>query len=802
MATKKSAPKKKPATKKKKKQPKKPFWKKVVRYGVYALLLSIVLLFALFGSVYIGLFGALPTADDLKAIKNDNASEIFSSDQKLIGKYFVKNRSSVAYDDIPQMVIKALVATEDSRFFEHEGIDFYSIPRVVLKTVILGDKSGGGGSTISQQLIKNLFGRENYGALSMPVNKLKENITALKLEETYTKEEIITLYLNTVSFGENVFGIKAASQRFFGKNPSDLAIEEAATLVGMLKANTSYNPRLHPEASKERRNTVLALMAQQGDIEPDELQRMLDRPLKLDYQKMEGQHGPAPYLRAMLKGQLSEILEDKLKPNGEPYNLYSDGLRIELSINSVLQAEAEKAMRAHMQKLQEQFDTHWKDREPWKGYKDFLWNEAKKSNRYNRLAAAKKTEEEIKANFNQKTKLLRFTYDGLKPAEMTPLDSVAYHQKILQTGFLAMDSRSGDILAYVGGIDFGFFPYDHVYGKRQVGSTFKPFVYTAALEAGIKPCDYIENEPIIFSNYDDWSPENANGKYGGYYSVKGGLTHSVNTIAARLIAQTGPQAVINVAERAGIESRLPKGPSVALGVADISLYEMVKAYTVFGNDGKKQTPVFIKKITAPNGDVLYQAKANKPKEILDIYTAHAMRSMLEMVVDSGTARSVRSRFNVKTALGGKTGTTQDNADGWFMAVTPRVVCGAWVGAQSPVVRFRSTALGQGAATALPIVAAWIKAVESNSNVPNILGRTFPENSVDLDLDLYCPLYIESKTENFLEDLFNRDRKEDRREIRNREKQEDSEGTESEESEDSEEEGGWIERLFDKLQKKK
>ena len=569
---KKSAPKKKttPRNKAKKKQ-NKSIWKRLLRLSVYALLGIIVLLFALFGSVYIGLFGALPTSEDLKAIKSNNASEIFASDDVLLGKYFLQNRSSINYDDIPKVIINALVATEDNRFFEHEGIDFYSIPRVVIKTIILRDRSGGGGSTISQQLVKNLLGRQNYGPLSMPVNKLKENITALKLEETYNKEEIITLYLNTVSFGENVFGIKAASQRFFSKNPAQLTTEEAATLVGMLKANTAYNPRLYPEASKERRNTVLALMAQEGDISVDKLNELMQKPLVLKYQKMEGQHGPAPYLRAMLEPELKSILSDKLKENKEPYNLYTDGLRIELSINSVLQAEAEKAVRSNMEKLQKTFEKHWEGREPWSAHKDFLWTEAKKSVRYKRLAEAKKSEAEIKENFNTKTKLLCFTYDGLKPFEMTPLDSIAYHQMILQAGFLAMDSHTGDILAYVGGIDFGFFPYDHVYGKRQVGSTFKPFVYAAAIESGVKPCDYIENEKLIFSNYDDWSPGNADGKYGGYYSVKGGLTYSVNTIAARLIAQTGPEAVIKLANRAGIDSKLPKGPAVALGVADLSL---------------------------------------------------------------------------------------------------------------------------------------------------------------------------------------------------------------------------------------
>jgi len=389
MASKKNPSPKKPTSKKKsgskkkaQKKQRKSIGKRLLRLSIYAILGIIVLLFALFGTVYIGLFGPIPTAEELRAIKNNNASEIFSSDDVLLGKYFQQNRSSINYDDIPKVVIDALVATEDSRFFEHEGIDFYSIPRVVIKTIILRDRSSGGGSTISQQLVKNLLGRQNYGALSMPVNKLKENIIALKLEETYNKEDIITLYLNTVSFGENVYGIKSASQRFFSKNPAQLKTEEAATLIGMLKANTTYNPRLYPEASKERRNTVLALMAQEGEIAPETLNDLVEKPLVLNYQKMEGQHGPAPYLRAMLEPELNAILNNKLKENKEPYNLYTDGLRIELSIHSILQAEAESAVRTNMINLQKAFDKHWHGREPWSGYKDFLWTEAKKYLRY------------------------------------------------------------------------------------------------------------------------------------------------------------------------------------------------------------------------------------------------------------------------------------------------------------------------------------------------------------------------------------------------------------------------------------
>lgn len=780
-----------------KKNKKRSFPRKVLRFTLFGILAAIVLLFALFGAVYIGLFGSMPKADEILAIKTNNASEVYSTDGILLGKYFVQNRSSISFEDIPEMVIDALVATEDSRFFEHEGIDFYSIPRVVIKTVILGDRSSGGGSTISQQLVKNLFGRKKYGALSMPVNKLKENIIAMRIEELYTKEEIITLYLNTVSFGENVYGIKAASLRYFGKLPSALNTVEAATLVGMLKANTSYNPRLHPEESQERRNVVLALMVKEGSLPPDELLKLQELPIELDYQRMEGQFGPAPYLRAYIEPELKTILSGITKENGDAYNLYSDGLKISVTLHSAMQFQAETALKSHLKKLQKDFDAHWKSSKPWGKDESFLWREAAKSNRYKGLLAAGKSEEEIKTIFKTKTSLMRYTPDGMEVSEMSPLDSVAYHQMILQAGFMAMDSRTGKVLAYVGGADFGHFPYDHVQSKRQVGSTFKPFVYAAALEAGHKPCDYIINEQIIFSNYDDWSPENSGGQTGGYYTIKGGLANSVNIVAARLIAETGFEPVRNLARRAGIKSDLPKVPAIALGVANISLMEMVQSYAVFGNGGKAISPQLIEKVETADGKVIYEAVPGKPKVVLDPEISRTMLSMLEAVVDSGTARSLRPRYGVKTALAGKTGTTQNNADGWFMAITPNLVCGAWVGAESPTVRFRSTAMGQGAATALPIVAGWISAVERNSKTAKLLGKEFSDPGAQILLDTYCPMYIESKTDQFLEDLFDRDSREDRRELRRQAREEENEKS----PDDEEKEERWMKRLLDKLRSK-
>jgi penicillin-binding protein 1A len=791
-------PRKSPAKKKKNSKTQSNWKRRIIKFGLFAFFGVLLLLFLLFGAVYIGLFGPLPSEADLTGIKQDNASEIYSSDGELLGKYFIQNRSSISFGEIPQTAIDALVSTEDSRFFEHEGIDFYSIPRVVIKTIILGDRSGGGGSTISQQLIKNLFGRTDHGALSMPVNKLKENITALKLEEIYTKEEIITLYLNTVSFGENVYGIKAAAQRYFNKTPDELELIEAATLIGMLKANTAYNPRLYPEASKERRNVVLALMVREGSLPPDELFTLQAEPIKLDYQKLEGQFGPAPYLRDFLKPKITQLLESTDRGDGTPYNLYSDGLKISLSIDSRLQANAEAAVKKQMRRIQADFDAHWKSNKPWGNDQNFLWTEAKKSIRYKRLTDAGRTEKEIKEIFSTPTRLNVFTLDGYQSKTMSPLDSVAYHQMILQAGFLAMNAKTGDVLAYVGGIDFGHFPYDHITSRRQVGSTFKPFVYAAALESGIKPCDYIENEPIIFSNYDDWSPQNSGGEEGGFYTVKGGLAKSVNTIAARLIAEIGPEAARNLARRLGIKSDLPNGPSIALGVADLSLMEMVPAYSAFANEGILAKPNFILKIETADGKTLFKAKPDKGEKVLEYDVAATMREMLELVVDSGTARSLRSVFGIRTDIGGKTGTTQNNADGWFMSITPNMVCGAWVGGQSPLVRFRSTRLGQGAATALPIVGEFIRTSESKKATASLVGMRFPSTDADILLDLMCPIFVEDRTEFFLDNLFDKESREERRELRKQARQEELQ----EEYEEQEEKKGWMNRLLDKLSKDK
>lgn len=782
------APARKPASRAKKKKAAARRKRILVKYALIAIGLCLLALFTLFGAVYIGLFGKLPDAESLRGLKNANASEIYSSDGELLGKYYIENRSSIDYEDIPEFVVHALVATEDSRFFVHEGIDPYSIPRVVIKSVILGDRSAGGGSTISQQLIKNLYGRKDHGALSMPVNKLKENVTALKLEELYTKEEIITLYLNTVSFGENVYGIKAASQRFFDKTPDRLNVSEAAVLIGMLKANTSYNPRLYPEASKQRRNTVLALMVKEGFLAPEDLSTLSDAPIGLRYNKTEGRDAPAPYFHALAEREVQKILSEQ----GSEYDLYRDGLIIKTTLQSKLQQYADEAVREQMKKLQTSFDRHWDGTLPKGVNETFLWNEAKKSARYKRLKAHGRSEEEIRKVFLTPVPLIRFAYDGPERREMTPLDSVAYHQMILQAGFIALDPETGHVLAYSGGVDFSRFPHDHVQSARQAGSTFKPFVYGAALENGFSPCDYIENEKIIFSNYDDWSPENADGKYGGHYSLRGGLAHSVNTVTARLIAETGPEPVLDFAKRAGIKADLPKGPAVSLGVADIPLYELTAAYAVFANGGMRVTPTYITSIHSADGEEIYRAPDLEPERATDRETALTLLHMLQTVADSGTARSVRSVYGVRMPLGGKTGTTQNNADGRFMVVTPRMICGAWVGGASPLVRFRTTALGQGARTALPIVASFLRKAETDPDLRSFTTVSFPEISAEIRYECFCRLYRDADDSGLFKSLYNREERQHRRELRREAREE--------RKEEREKKGGWMRRLLDKLKK--
>ncbi|MBP8790001.1 MAG: transglycosylase domain-containing protein [Breznakibacter sp.] len=704
--------------------------------------------------VYLGLFGRIPSYEELSNISNNNASEVYTSDNVLMGRYFIENRLSIDNNDISRHVINALVATEDSRFFEHKGVDFMSIARVMFKTVLLGDRNQGGGSTISQQLAKNLYPRQSLGIFTLPVSKVKEIFIAARLEKIYSKEQILTLYLNTVPFGEDIYGIEAAAHRFFSRKSKWLEPPQAATLIGMLAANTAYNPRLNPEKSMKRRNIVLGRMAENGFIEKEKLEEYQKAPLQVKYIRIDRNTGIAPYFRGMVRFEAEQILNDLY---GDEYNLYTDGLKIVTTINSRMQRYAEEAVKEHMAQVQKQFDAHWGKKDPWKGHPEVFRNAIRQSPRYQRMKEAGKSEEEIMKVMETPVNTVLFTHQGDKQVTISPVDSVKHYLRMLNTGFLVVHPQSGKILAWVGGVDHKSVEFDHVTSKRQVGSTFKPIVYAAAMMNGMEPNQYVANEKRTYSNHRDWSPGNSDGKYGGYYSIKGALARSINTVTAWIINQVGVDRVISMARKMGIESKIPEVASIALGTAEISLYEMVKAYTTFPNYGRPANFQNIVSITDRNGKVLYKYERPEPNE--PAYTedaAYYMVDMLQEVINSGTGRNLRANYGITAQLGGKTGTTQNNTDGWFVGFTPSLVAGAWVGADQPVVRFRTTSLGQGAYMAMPIFGRFMQKVERDGMLNNYYTSTFKEVPEEYAGNMVCEIFSETDPSvNFIERIANK-----------------------------------------------
>jgi len=665
---------------------------------------GILLLGLLFFSVYIGLLGKVPSVDELNRIKTPNASEVYSMDGKLLGRYYIQNRSSVRYNEISPNIIKALVATEDARFYEHRGIDEIALMRVFFKSILLQDRKSGGGSTLSQQIAKNLYPRQRMGIFTLPVSKIREAIIAYRLEKIYTKEEILTLYLNTVPFGENIFGIEVASERYFSKSPSEITIPEAAVLVGILKANNLFNPRLHPDKSLQRRNVVIEQMVKQGYLTHEEAETYKSAPLGLNYRLITYNQGPAPYLLEHLRPTLTEWCRTHAKPNGEPYNLYTDGLKIYTTIDYNLQLYARQAVNEHMKQLQKVFDEHWKGRTPWGNNKAVVERAMRRTDRYRNAKASGLNDEEIIASFDEPIEATLFTWDGLKAEQTTPLDSLMHYMKMLNTGFLAMEANSGQVKAWIGGIDFRYFKFDYVKAQRQVGSTFKPVVYLAALEQGLSPLEYYSNERKTYPQYQDWSPANSDGNYSGYYSMKAAITRSVNTISADLIMKTGVENTIRTARQLGIKSDLPPYPSLALGAASISLQEMVTMYAALINGGVPVEPYILTRIENSEGEVLEQFEEPVPGwSPIDPENCRLVIEMLKGVIDEGTGRSIRGVYGIPGEFAGKTGTTQDHADGWFIGFNPSLVAGCWVGADDPAIHFRTITYGQGAYMALPIV---------------------------------------------------------------------------------------------------
>jgi penicillin-binding protein 1A len=708
--------------------------------------------------------GKVPSEAELKNIENHTASEVYAADGVLLGKYFIYERSNVTYKEISPDLIHALIATEDARFYEHTGVDGVGLLRVLVKSILLRQENSGGGSTLSQQLAKNVFPRKQYRFFSMGLNKLKEAITARKLEKVFSKEEILTLYLNTVPFGDNAYGIKVAAKRFFNKAPADLSIQESAVLVGMLKANTTYNPRKNPERSKERRNVVLEQLHRNEYLTQRSADSLKALPLVVDYTVENHHEGLAPYFREQLRLELLAWLEEHPKEDGSVYNLYTDGLKIHTTLDSRMQKYAEEAVREHMTVLQRNFFAHWKGQKPW-GKNTAVIEEAKKRcDHYKELKGQGLSEKEINVAFSKPIPMKIFTWSGDKEVTMSPMDSLAYYQYFLQTGLLAMAPESGYVKAWVGGIDHEYFQYDHVniHTKRQVGSTFKPIVYASALQQGIDPCEQFSSERKVYEQFDGWSPGNSGDEYEGTYSMEGALTQSINTVSVELIVRSGIDKTIQLARKMGINSELEAIPSIALGSGDVSLIEMVTAYATFANEGLVNEPVYLISIEDKHGKEIFRQKHRKPKRVLSTDDAAMLTHMLQSVVDKGTASSLRAAYGFRRDIAGKTGTTQSQADGWFIGYTPSLLAGVWVGAEDRRVHFRSLALGQGAATALPIWAKFMAKVDSDPVFKESRSQHFRPLSVAAKEKLNCSAYEEPK-QSLWNRLFGKKKKDDKEE---------------------------------------
>ncbi len=695
--------------------------------------------------VYLGFFGSLPGYPELRNIRNNTASELYSEDGVVLGKYYIQNRSNASFDEIPVDVVNALIATEDARFFDHRGIDVRAWIRVLVKSLLLFDESSGGGSTLSQQLAKNLFPRKNYWLLGTLIGKMKETFVARRLENIYTKEELLNLYLNTVPFGEDIYGIKVASQRFFNKPPQTLTIEEGATLVGMLKGNSLYNPVRHPERALQRRNTVLNQMVKYEYLNSALADSLTEIPINLDYQREGRNKGLATYFREHLRLELEEILKDYKKPNGRPYDLYTDGLKIYTSIDSRLQQYAEEALEETMPKVQEAFDKSWNKRDPW-GTDEGLKNYIKQTKRYKDLAKQGRSEEEILRSFNEPARMRIFSWEeGEVIKEMTPLDSLKYYLRVVNAGFLAIEPQTGLIKAWIGGIDFGYFQYDHVKSRRQIGSTIKPVVYAAALEQGVPPCEYIDNSLVSYPEYENWEPHNSDGEYNGVYSMEGALSHSINTVSVKLLLRAGIDPVRQLARNMGINGSIPAVPSIALGTMNASLMEMARVYGTFATRGVRPELHYLDKITTSDGTVIVEFERPNPgnfKRALSQDHADMMIRMMKSVVDSGSARRLRYEFGLGGAIAGKTGTTQNQSDGWFMGFTPKIVAGAWVGAENPSIHFRTMSAGQGSSTALPIWGRFFRKVRQDKNLRQWQYGEFPALKDTLAAMMSCPPFLD------------------------------------------------------------
>ncbi|MEC8274011.1 MAG: transglycosylase domain-containing protein [Bacteroidota bacterium] len=706
----------------------------------------------------VGFFGDLPSFEQLENPKSNLATEIISSDGVVLGKYFFENRSNVKYHELSPILVTALLSTEDIRFKSHSGIDVRALLRAV-KGVVTGSNSGGA-STITQQLAKMLFTEKPASGLERVMQKFKEWIIAVRLERQYTKEEILTMYLNKFDFINNAVGIKSASQIYFNTTPDALTVEESAMLVGMLKNPSLYNPNRRLGLTQERRNVVLSQMKKYNFITPSEYDSISSKPILLDFKKASHNEGLAPYLREYLRRELKEWCKDNQKADGSNYNLYTDGLKIYTTINSKMQRYAEEAVHSHIASLQDDFFKHWKGYTNAPFPKDFdkdqiysiLEQGMKRSDRYKKLKRRNASKKEINSAFKTKISMRVFTWEGERDTIMTPLDSIRYYKYFIHSGMMSMDPNTGYVKAYVGGINYKYFKYDHVkVGKRQVGSTFKPFLYALAMQEGYSPCYEIPNVPVVFEKNQwglpdkDWVPRNSDDNYEGILmSLRFGLANSINTITAYIMKQFGPHSVLDLAKKMGIISKLDPVPSICLGTFDLSVYEMVGAYSTFVNKGIWTEPLIVSRIEDKNG-ILLQDFNPKTNEAMSEKTADLMVRMLQGVVDGvynphaditmGTGVRLRRKYRFENEIGGKTGTTQNNSDGWFVGITPNLVTGVWSGNEDRSVHFRSTFYGQGANMALPVWAEYMQRVYADSLTLGIYPESFEiPQSIDVLLD--------------------------------------------------------------------
>lgn len=707
----------------------------------YSLLVfaGIIILGGLFVySIYAGIWGKLPDYQELHDIRNDEASVLYSEDGEVLGKYYIENRTNVNFNHISPYAIKALIATEDVRFYEHEGVDKISMLRVFFKTFLLGNHSSGGGSTLSQQLAKNLYPREEQQVTLIPVIKLKEMFIAHRLENIYSKDEILTLYLNTVSFGENTFGIESAAQKYFGTSASELSIPQAATLIGMLKGPSRYNPRLHPERAQQRRNTVINQMVKYDFLPQDEGEKLKQEELSLDYKPINHFSGLAPYLREKIRQDAAQILERYNAEYGTNYNLYKDGLILTTTVDAEMQRYAEEAVAVHMKKLQDSYYAHLGKQEPWDKNPAILQNAIHRSQTYKKLKYQGLNEKEILKAMNEKKSMLIYNAAGETKMEYSSIDSIKYYLKILHPGMLAVEPQTGKVKVWVGGLDYKYFQYDQVEAPRQVGSVFKPVVYSAAISHGARLDAYYPNEQKTYPEYNNWSPRNSDNNYEGFYTLKGALSKSINTIAVEVLLQTGIDTVISQAHRLGITSDLPPYPSLALGVADIPLREMLNPFLCFANNGKLTSTYYLQEIKDRNGKIIFRTDPAEGIQAIPSHEAHIMSNILTAVIEEGTGRKLRTTYGLQNEMAGKTGTTQNQVDGWFIGYHPHLVVGVRVGANDANIHFNTIRLGQGASMALPIFGGFMQRCLQSDTYESWKNLSFPVITNISDKELEMP----------------------------------------------------------------